>query len=175
MAGKIHRNRDTTLTAWFKLNEENQTARQYLYREISTHYRFDSKSRQWKLSKRRSHVLERIYSVRVQDTERYCLRLLLINLPRAQSFQHLLTVNGELYSTFKEAAFASNLLSDDSAWVHAMAEAAAFQMSGALRQFFVNICVHCAPTNARNLFDLNLPHFFEDHLHKEFGHLLPSS
>lgn len=32
--------KDTTLTAWFKLNDENPDARQYLYHDIPNHFVF---------------------------------------------------------------------------------------------------------------------------------------
>jgi hypothetical protein len=40
--------KDTTLTAYFKLNRDNPNARQYFYREIPHHYVFHNKYSEWK-------------------------------------------------------------------------------------------------------------------------------
>ena len=40
---------DTHLTAWFKLNRENQHAQQFLYPEIPCHFVFDQKNKIWKI------------------------------------------------------------------------------------------------------------------------------
>ena len=40
-------NSDTTLTAWFKLNKEDESAKKLLYHEIPNHYSFYTK--RWKL------------------------------------------------------------------------------------------------------------------------------
>lgn len=175
LAEAINRDKDTTLTAWFKLNRETPAAREFLYREIPTHYRFDKKSRQWKERKRRSTVIGRIYSVPVSDTERYCLRLLLITVPGATSFEFLRNVDGVEHITFKEAAIVKNLLADDIAWKLAMEEAVVYQMPFALRELFVNICIHCAPTNARNIYDLNVSHLMEDYIHQGYSNNVAES
>ncbi|XP_057375147.1 uncharacterized protein LOC130696087 [Daphnia carinata] len=152
----------TTLTAWFKLNSAHPPSRSYLYREIPHHFWFDKTARKWKPRKKRINVIGRIYSVSVKQVERHSLRLLLINVPGATSFEYLRTVDGILHSTFKEAAIARNLMADDSVWERVMAEAVEFEMPIQLRQLFVNICVHCSPTNAQLLFNNNLQHLTED-------------
>ena len=56
--------RNTTLTAFFKLNEEDENAHQYLYHEIPEHYTFDKQAKKWK--PRRHHtkpIIGRIYQV----------------------------------------------------------------------------------------------------------------
>ena len=44
----LHRNPNTTLTAWFELNDHDQHAHQYLYHEIPEHYTFDKGTKTWK-------------------------------------------------------------------------------------------------------------------------------
>ena len=39
--------RDTTLTAWFKLNDADPLARQYLYGDIPAQYTWNKKTRCW--------------------------------------------------------------------------------------------------------------------------------
>ena len=156
--------RDTTLTAYFKLNQQLGVARQYFYREIPHHFLFDKKSLKWKPRKNRAKIIGRLYTVGITQIERFCLRLLLINVKGATSYEHLRTVNGTVYPTFKDAAIAMNLLESDRTWEATLQEAAAFQMPFKLRQLFVDICLYCNPTNALHLFETNLTDLMEDYV-----------
>ena len=44
---KIYTYGETQLTAWFKLNEEDETTQQYLYTEIPTYYLFNTTLKKW--------------------------------------------------------------------------------------------------------------------------------
>lgn len=78
------------------------------------------------------------------------------------------TVDCILHPSFKGNAIARNLLGDDSVWERVMEEAVASEMPVQLRQLFVNICVHCSPTNAQLIFESNLHHLMEDYTRR--GH-----
>ena len=39
--------RDTTLTAFLKLNEEDENAQQFLYHEVPEHYTFNKQAKKW--------------------------------------------------------------------------------------------------------------------------------
>ncbi|XP_059352797.1 uncharacterized protein LOC130702739 [Daphnia carinata] len=160
--------RDTNLTAYFKLNHIDEDARQYFYREIPHHYVFVKKTSSWKARAKRAKIIGRLYTVGVRQVERYCLRLLLINVKGATSFGDLRTIDQVLHPTFKAAAIALNLLEDDLAWVRAMEEAATFQMPLQLRQLFVDICIFCNPSDALHLFETNLNHLMEDFIRSGF-------
>ncbi|XP_065317560.1 uncharacterized protein LOC135925912 [Gordionus sp. m RMFG-2023] len=95
-------NKHTTLTAWFELNKTDLNARQYLYGEIPYHYVFTNYH--LKLRKKRLNVISRMYSLHPNSGERFFLRLLLLHVCGATSFDYLKTINGILMSTFKEAA-----------------------------------------------------------------------
>jgi hypothetical protein len=114
------------------------------------------------------NVIGRIYTVGVKQVERHSLRLLLLEVKGATSFEDHRTVDDVLYPTFKEAAIARNLFADDTVWEKVMEEAATFQMPIELRQLFVDICCQCQPTNALLLFNNNLPHLIEDYVKR--GH-----
>ena len=105
----------------------------------------------------------------ITQVERFCLRLLLINVKGATSYEHLRTVNGTVYPTFKDAAIAMNLLESDRTWEATLQEAAAFQMPFQLRQLFVDICLYCNPTNALHLFETNLTDLMEDYVRSGHG------
>ena len=70
-----------------------------------------------------------MYSVSLSaDTETFCLRLLLLHVPGATSFEDLRTVEGCLYDTFKEAAQKHGLFNDQTTWDQTLNEAAFMKM-----------------------------------------------
>jgi hypothetical protein len=156
--------RNTTVTAYFKLNQQQEGARQYFYREIPRHFMFDKKLQKWNPRKKTAKIIGWLYTVSVKQVERYCLRLLLINVKGATSFKHLRTVDDIAFPTFQAAAIALNLPEDDRAWEKTLEEVATFQMPVQLRQLFVDICLYGNPTNAMQLFELNLPYLMEDYV-----------
>ncbi|XP_045023162.1 uncharacterized protein LOC123467195 [Daphnia magna] len=54
--------RDTNLTAFFKLNRVDGSARQYFYREIPHHYVFIKKTNSWKPRVKRAKIIGRLYT-----------------------------------------------------------------------------------------------------------------
>ena len=62
------------------------------------------------------------------DIERYHLRILLCYVRGPTSFEHLRTVDGHTYGTFKEAAAAAGYLEDDTEWDKCLEEASTFRM-----------------------------------------------
>uniref|UniRef100_UPI00358F89E5 uncharacterized protein n=1 Tax=Myxine glutinosa TaxID=7769 RepID=UPI00358F89E5 len=108
-------NPNTTLTAWFILNQEDENAHEYFYADIPQHYTFDQRrTKKWKLRQRfTAPIIGRIYQVQPSDPQRFALRLLLLHRKGATSFEDLRTVDGQLHNTFKDAARAMGLLEDD--------------------------------------------------------------
>ncbi|CAK9303228.1 unnamed protein product [Gordionus sp. m RMFG-2023] len=155
--------RNTTLTAWFELNKNDVNARQYLYVTIPYHYTFSANK--WKLRQRQNNIISRMYTVDPKSGERFFLRLLLLHVVGATSFEYLRTVNGVLYNTFKEAAFKRNLLVDDKEWEAFMEEASTFLMPIQLRQSFAFICIFCQPENPNNLWEKFKKCMIEDFAH----------
>ncbi|CAF3519677.1 unnamed protein product [Rotaria sp. Silwood1] len=101
--------KDTTLTAWFKLNSKNPDARQYLYHDIPQHFVFE-RNGTWKRRLQGENVIGRMYSISPSDVERYHLRLLLLHTPGACSFDDLKTVDDQVCQTFMEVAKRRGLL-----------------------------------------------------------------
>ena len=120
--------KDTQLTAWFKLNQIDPRARALLYCEIPEHYVFDSKNTKWTRRVRKLNVLTRMYSISPKQVEKFHLRLLLLHVPGATSFEHLRTVDGTELQTFKEACIRMRLLDDDTEIRNTLREAATFRM-----------------------------------------------
>lgn len=166
----INKNLNTTLTAWFLLNQNDPNARQYLYTDIPYMYVFKEIKKQWTARKRLyKPVLARLYSVNPKDRERFYLRLLLLHVKGARSFEDMRTVDNITYSTFMEAALARGLLKTDQEWDKCLQESTQFHFPNALCNLFAYICVFHNPINARELFDKYKNHFYHPSVTKEIG------
>ena len=83
------------LLAWFHLNYGDESARKYLYSEIPEFYVYDTKKnpKNWSPRKRGAgKVITRLVSSRPSEGERFYLRVLLLHIRGAVSFEDLRTV-----------------------------------------------------------------------------------
>lgn len=76
------------------------------------YYTFDYKSKK----RGKKSIKSRMYLVNPKDQERYFLRLLLLLLKDATSFEDLSTINEITYETFFEAAKIIQLVREDNKW-----------------------------------------------------------
>ncbi|TKR59316.1 hypothetical protein L596_029006 [Steinernema carpocapsae] len=152
---------ETTLTAWFELNRVDPEARQISYCDIPKFYTWNKKDKEWK-KRERGYAIGRMYSVSPKEQERYRLRLMLLNVKGATSFENLRTVRvvddsgvttEVTFRTYSEAAKALGLLRGDEEWEECMREASAHQMPFQLRTLFVVIVCECAPGSACDLYE----------------------
>ncbi|XP_024871388.1 uncharacterized protein LOC112454320 [Temnothorax curvispinosus] len=158
--------RDTTLTAWFKLNQSDENAVHFLYTDIPSHYIYERKETKWKRRKRGiAKIIARLYTVNIKDNERFYLRLLLLHVTGAKCFEDLRTFNGILYETFKDAAIAMNLVEADDLWEKTMEEATSTHMPAQLRELFSYICIFGNPTNVPTLWNRYKESMIEDFVH----------
>lgn len=160
------RNNDSMLMAWFSLNQTDPEARQILYPDIPTRYTWSAAMRKWRPRKNASRVLGRLYFVHPTDMERYCLRMLLLNVPGATSFKYLRTVDGTLHPTFQSAALALDLLEDDDEWDKCMVEASEFRLPRELRRLFVVLLLSCNIADPEGLWSKHRMNMTEDFLHR---------
>ncbi|UYV71022.1 hypothetical protein LAZ67_8001449 [Cordylochernes scorpioides] len=170
-ADNLHQklSKSSTLMEWFKLNQNDQEARNYFYREIPNHYVWETKKTKgtWKPRQRGGeNVIGRMYTVSVSDQERYFLRILLLHVKGATSFEYLRTVDGILHSTFKKAAQAHGLLLDDTMWRLTIRDACLLSMPQKLRELFAYICVYGPPTSPLELWQEFKEQFTEDFCHR---------
>ncbi|XP_053100132.1 uncharacterized protein LOC128322591 [Hemicordylus capensis] len=165
-------NRDTHLTAWFKLNQQEQEARSILYLDIPFYYVFDSANCTWKLRQRGAEkVIGRMYSVNLpSDPECYCLHLLLLHVSGAVSFEDLRSVNGNVYPTFLEAAKIRGLINDDQVWGSTLEDAVQYRMPKQLRELFAYICVFASLQNMNELFLKYEQYLIEDFVRTHIRH-----
>ncbi|XP_065680665.1 uncharacterized protein LOC101240834 [Hydra vulgaris] len=157
--------RDTHLTAWFKLNAEINEARQYSYVEIPYHFVFDGKNCKWKVRQRGSDkVIVRMYKVNL-TSEVFFLRLLLLHVKGAMSFENLRTIHGTVFNTFREACYRLGLLQDDIEWRNTLTEAVATRMPKQIRQLFSIILTLCEPDDHLHLWNTFKDYMIEDYIH----------
>ena len=135
--------KDTTLLAWFKLNQRDQEARKYNYHQIPEHYVWNR--HKW-TPRKRGHCVGRMYTTNPSQGERHYLRILLHHIPGAVSYNDLRTTpDGRIHMTFKDTAIALGLLESDTEWDKYLAEAAEVFMPQQLCNLFVTILVFGEP------------------------------
>ncbi|XP_044435332.1 uncharacterized protein [Triticum aestivum] len=93
--------RKTMLTEWFVANEMFEDARSLTYCDFPTAWTWDAKSRSWH-PRGGGEKIGRVYYVHPLSGELYYLRMLLMIVKGARSFEDLRTYDGRLYHTFKE-------------------------------------------------------------------------
>ncbi|THH03718.1 hypothetical protein EW146_g10359 [Bondarzewia mesenterica] len=120
-------------------------AREKTYQEFPQSFVWNKKTKKWKI-RERGFALGRMYFVPPTAGERFYLRTLLTVVRGPQSFDDLLTFNGVLHATFREACLARGLLADDGEWEQCLREASFMQTGTQLRHLFATILLHCAPT-----------------------------
>ncbi|XP_030058284.1 uncharacterized protein LOC115469629 [Microcaecilia unicolor] len=168
IAVETAKTKDTTLTAWFKLNAEYPPGNSILYIDIPTYYTFNKTERKWKQRKSENNkTIGRMYAVNLAtDPERYCLRLILLHQPGAKCFQDLKTVQNTVYNTFQDAAKKMGLIHDEAVWENTLDDAVTCIMPQQIREVFAYICVFAAPCNA-----LQIYHKYKNFMQEDFTHM----
>jgi hypothetical protein len=108
-----------------------------------------------------------MYFVYPRDQDRFCLRLLLLNVPGATSFDDLKKHpdTGAKCASFRDAALARQLMEDDNEWRKCLAEAASEKSPRKLRQLFALILCHCHPSEPERLWEEFAHDLSEDFLY----------
>lgn len=121
--------RRTMLTQWFFANPTEFAARDLTYCEFPSKWKWDASSKFWQPRRRLEGKIGRLYYVHPSAGERYFLRMLLLVVKGARSYEELRTYSGRVFPTFKLACSARGLLGDDREWYDAFNEAAAWATS----------------------------------------------
>jgi hypothetical protein len=100
-----------------------------------------------------NETVGRIYFVSLTMGEKYYLRLLLLRVTVAESFNYLKTFNEIEYNTFKEAAITRGLLENDNEYENCVNEAITNQSPHALRMLFSTLLLHCDITDPVGLWE----------------------
>lgn len=127
--------RRTMLTQWFVTNQDYPEARNLTYIEFPSRWKWESEFRTWK---RRCHdhgKIGRLNCVHPYVREHYYLRMLLLVVKGARSFEEL--------RTYKEAYRSHGLVGDDQELYSAFEEALAWASAPQLRKLFVTMILFC--------------------------------
>lgn len=156
-------NKESTLMAWFTLNNVDATARQYKYTEIPEHFMFNKAQGKWTTRKQGfGSTIGRMHGASVRDAERYFLRLLLLHVRGAKGYHDLRRYNEIEYPTFYEAAQARGLVENENAWDDALTEASLAKLPKQLRELFAYSCIFGMSPNVSNLWNKHKDNLVED-------------
>jgi ATP-dependent DNA helicase PIF1 len=166
----LQRAESTTLTAFFKYNQQQQSDPShtpFLYADAPHHLVWDKKTKGWRQRKHHTQQLGRMHTCSPKDTERFNLRLLLAHIPGPTSFEALLSKPGlPTCTTFAAAALMHNLTLGTHQWHVVMNDAVLVQAPSALRHLLVMLCYHCEIADASELWSKFQHHLIEDHTHR---------
>jgi hypothetical protein len=145
-----HENRDTTLTGWFKANDQHQDGviNNTLYQDFPNKMVWNKDRHVWTV-RQRGFQIGRMYYAHPSAGERFYLRLLLTVVKGATSYEALRTFQDVLYPTFREACIAYGLTEDDNEWHQCLEEAKHMAVGRQMRHLFVTIIKECNPANPR--------------------------
>jgi hypothetical protein len=101
----------------------------------------------------RESKIGRLYYVHPSAGEIYYLRMLLLTVKGACSYEALQTFNNNVYPSFKEACQARGLLGDDNEWLHTFEKATTWATVPQLCQLFVTMLLYCQINNEHSFFE----------------------
>ncbi len=155
LTDQLQNPRDTTLTAFFKLCQQDVFARTLFYIDVPSYYIW--KMHTWARRKKGMAVeghsgikcdltLGRIYTVHPSQQECFYLRMLLHEVRGPTSFADLRTVDGTLCSTYRSACMMRGLLENDNHWENTIAEAVLSNTPTQLRRLLALLLRSCELT-----------------------------
>ncbi|XP_020177709.3 uncharacterized protein [Aegilops tauschii subsp. strangulata] len=150
------------LIEYFKANEKHPWARHILYKDFPGSFTWEKRKKFWKRRVERFQI-GRIVSANPAEGERYYLRVLLNHVTGKTGFEDLLTVDGMVCGSFREAAERLGLIEADNTLDDCLTEAEQWAMPCSLRRLFATILVHCEPGDVRGLWDRHLEPMSDDY------------
>ncbi len=161
---------ETTLTAWFWYNQQHLNEHALLYQEFLTHYVYQSKreQRRWTL-RQRDTTIDCMYHFISIQREKHYLRLLLMIVWDAQSFDDIRTVDDVLHLIYYFICTALRLLEDDDEWVSCFIKIIHFSTNSSLWSLFMIALMHSDLANSCALwerFHVNLCDDLSRHMHE---------
>jgi len=159
--------RDTKLMAWFRLNQTDQSSRDYTYCEIPKFYTWQDNGKVWRRRLRgQDKVIARLNVVSPKNVELFHLRLLLLHVKGAQSFQDVRTFGGNVYETYREAAIARGIAESSQLSRDTLQEAVLHATPNETRNLFGWLLGINVPTESANLWNEFKNYMIEDFQHQ---------
>ncbi len=179
----------TSLTEWLRYNHERKIEYErdlqtnpdavapeclsVLYPDFADKHTWDKNKNEWKpRGGYNKPPVGRMYSA--SNGERLYLRMLLLNVPGATSWEYLRTTRhgtpeAQEWPTFKEACRARGLLQDDAEWERCLTEAASFASAMSLRGLYATLLAYNDVNNPKALWEKFQNEFVDDFLHTTQG------
>ena len=163
----LERSETTELTAFFKYNTDHpETNTPY----INFPEQFIYEKGEWKIRKRGSHTLGRVYSIHPSKGEIFYLRMLLSDTALnhsagKKSFEDLRTVNNVQYDSYKDTCRELGMLKDDQLWHLVMEDAKHQKLPMQMRELFVILMTFSDVNDPNTLFDTFSEAMSEDYEH----------
>ena len=166
----------TQLTEWSGFNAEHSGDEDLCtYASFPRHFVFSDKKKKWAKRQRYDHLpsIGRIHTIHPNAGELFYLRMLLHHdhCIGATSFEHLKTVDGKSFPSFRAVCLELHLLQDDSEWEKVLEEAALTQMCPQMRSIFCILLEWCSPTRLDKLFENHFKSMGEDFCHWNGGNI----
>ncbi|OMP14190.1 DNA helicase PIF1, ATP-dependent [Corchorus olitorius] len=155
----------TMFTEWMQANKQFAKARNLTYAEFPTKFVWKQEKKMWQIRKF-GRCIGRLYYAHPTSGERYYLRMLLNIVRGPTCYEDIITVDGVLYPTFKEACHALLLLDNDDEWHEALKEASHSAFGYLYRHIFVSMILFCEVTDHYNLWIKNWEILSEDVLYR---------
>lgn len=149
-------------------NCEDVGARRYLYSDFPQYFVWNRSARKWTRRQRTNKpVASRMFNISLTHGELYYLRLLLLHVRGATSYDDLKTVNGTVCLTFEDACRERNLLAEDREWFRCLEEACQRDMPNKLRQMFAYILIFGVVSDACRLWSRFRSFLSEDFVRRQ--------
>ncbi|XP_057755480.1 uncharacterized protein LOC130974635 [Arachis stenosperma] len=130
--------KESMFLGWFQANKDYAEARALTYAELPTKFIWKPDERVW-LPRKSHFVIGRIFYVPPGFGESYYMQLLLNFVRGLTSYEDIRTIDGVLYSTFKDACYACGLLDDDKEYIDAIMEVSHWGSGTYLRKLFAMV------------------------------------
>ncbi|XP_024867966.1 uncharacterized protein LOC112452132, partial [Temnothorax curvispinosus] len=147
-AAQSAQKRDTKLTAWFNVTQDDEKTKPFVDAERASHMVYEKKEANGKLRQKGTEkIRSRFDTVSIKDTERYYLRVLLLHIKGTKCYETLRTVNGVLSETFKAATKTRTLRDADDHGGKTLEEVKESQRPAQRRELVAYICIYGTPTD----------------------------
>ncbi|RCN27829.1 hypothetical protein ANCCAN_26434 [Ancylostoma caninum] len=167
--------RNTTLTAWFELNQRDSQARAFYYYEIPEHFTFKKAGNNMSWERKGGttghypkQCIGRMYAIHPKQGELFYLRMILLHRKGATGWEDLLVTeefdnDPRPKQTFQDAARAMGLLDGNIQWMEYFTEAKDFASPFQLREMFVAVITHGENVDVRTIWRHFKQYFAEDY------------
>ena len=156
----------STLTAFFKYNQEHPNEPKYLYKDFPKHFVFDQKEKAWRPRKNKATAIGRVYACTPLQGERFYLRLLLTAVAGPVSFESLYWHQGIRLPTYQQACVSWGLAENDQEWFDCFEEAKVFASGHRLRTVFATGLMQQAIADPPAIWNRFKENFCDDLLHR---------